>query len=78
MNLQNWLKGLGVAVLSAFVTAIGTMTVAPESFNFSKAGLIKLAMVAAPIAVKAVIMYFKQSPLTPPASDSRPGNPARP
>lgn len=40
MDLKIWFKGLGVFVLSSFVTALATMTLDPASFNFSKAGLL--------------------------------------
>src|ERR1051325_7743241 len=63
MNLKTWFKGLGVFVLSSFVTALATMTLDPAGFNFSKAGLIKVAAAALVIGVKAVLLYLKQSPL---------------
>lgn len=63
MNWKLWLKGLGVAVVSSLVTAAATMTISPSTFNFTKAGLAKTAAAAAVIAVKAVLLYLKQSPL---------------
>ena len=63
MNYKTWLKGLGVAVLSALVTAGTTMTLDPGNFNFSKAGLVKTGTAAAIIAGKAVLLYLKKSPL---------------
>ena len=63
MNLKTWFKGLGVFVLSSFITALATMTLDPASFNFSKAGLIKVGAAALVIGVKAVLLYLKQSPL---------------
>lgn len=72
MNLKLWLKGLGVAVASALITAATTMTIAPDQFNFSKAGLVKTGSAAAVIAVKAVLLYLKQSPLLP---NPQPPNP---
>lgn len=63
MNLKTWFKGLGVFVLSSFVTALATMTLDPASFNFSKAGLVKVGAAALVIGVKAVLLYMKQSPL---------------
>ena len=63
MNLKTWFKGLGVFVLSSFVTALATMTLDPAGFNFSKAGLIKVAAAALVIGVKTVLLYLKQSPL---------------
>lgn len=63
MNLKTWFKGLGVFVLSSFVTALATMTLDPASFNFSRAGLMKVGAAALVIGVKAVLLYLKQSPL---------------
>src|SRR5438477_567377 len=54
MNLKTWFKGLGVFVLSSFITALATMTLDPASFNFSKAGLAKVGAAALVIGVKAV------------------------
>jgi hypothetical protein len=63
MNLKTWFKGLGVFVLSSFVTALATMTLDPAGFNFSKTGLIKVGAAALVIGTKAVLLYLKQSPL---------------
>ena len=63
MNLKTWFKGLGVFVLSSFITALATMTLDPASFNFSKAGLAKVAAAALVIGAKSVLLYLKQSPL---------------
>ena len=63
MNLKTWFKGLGVFVLSSFVTALATMTLAPGSFNFSRAGLAKVGTAALVIGIKSVLLYLKQSPL---------------
>jgi hypothetical protein len=63
MNLKTWFKGLGVFVLSSFITALATMTLDPASFNFSKTGLVKVGAAALVIGVKAVLLYMKQSPL---------------
>src|ERR1051325_2012640 len=63
MNLKTWFKGLGVFVVSSFVTALATMTLDPAGFNFSKAGLMKVSAAELVIGVKAVLLYLKQSPL---------------
>lgn len=63
MNLKTWFKGLGVFVLSSFITALATMTLDPASFNFSKSGLAKVGAAALVIGIKAVLLYLKQSPL---------------
>jgi hypothetical protein len=63
MNLKTWFKGLGVFVLSSFITALATMTLDPASFNFSKAGLAKVGAAALVIGAKSVLLYLKQSPL---------------
>ena len=69
MNLKTWFKGLGVFVLSSFVTALATMTLDPASFNFSRAGLMKVGAAALVIGAKSVLLYMKQSPL--PAEQAR-------
>jgi hypothetical protein len=63
MNLKTWFKGLGVFVLSSFVTALATMTLDPTSFNLSRAGVMKVGAAALVIGVKSVLLYLKQSPL---------------
>jgi len=63
MNLRTWFKGLGVFALSSMITALATMQLDPASFNFSKAGLTKVAAAALVIGVKSVLLYLKQSPL---------------
>jgi hypothetical protein len=63
MNLTTWFKGLGVFVLSSFVTALATMTLDPVSFNFSRPGLMKVGAAVLVFGVKAVLLYLKQSPL---------------
>jgi hypothetical protein len=66
MNLKTWFKGLGVFVLSSFVTALATMTLDPASFNLSRDGLMKVGAAALVIGVKSVLLYLKQSPLPSP------------
>ena len=63
MNLKTWFKGLGVFVASSFITSLAAANLSPSTFNFSKQGLSKLAVLAAIIGVKAVMLYLKQSPL---------------
>ncbi len=63
MNLKTWFKGLGVFVLSSFITSLAAANLSPSTFNFSKQGLTKLAALATIVGVKAVLLYLKQSPL---------------
>lgn len=64
MNFKVWIKGLGVAVLSAFITSLAAVNLSPSTFNFmSKAGFKNIAILAGIIAVKAVLLYLKTSPL---------------
>jgi hypothetical protein len=60
-----WLYGLTAAAISAAATGVTLVIVAPESFNFSQAGLVKLGEVCAVNALLAVAAYLKQSPLPP-------------
>jgi hypothetical protein len=63
-NPWAWLHGLISAGVGGSATAISTIIVAPETFNF-KEGLAKLGTVAAVSAIVSVAMYLKQSPLPP-------------
>jgi hypothetical protein len=63
MDLKTWFKGLAVFVLSSLITSVAANQLDPSVFNFSKAGLIKIASLAALIGAKAVFLYMKQSPL---------------
>ncbi len=66
MNLKTWFKGLGVFVVSSFITSLAAANLSPSTFNFSKQGLAKLGALAAIVGVKAVLLYLKQSPLPSP------------
>jgi hypothetical protein len=63
MNFKLWLKGLAVFVFSSVITGLAATNLDPANFNFSRAGLVKLASLAAIIGAKAVLLYLKQSPL---------------
>jgi hypothetical protein len=67
MNLKTWFKGLGVFVLSSFITSLAAANLSPSTFNFSKAGLTKLGALALIVGGKAVLLYLKQSPLPQPS-----------
>ena len=71
MDLKTWFKGLAVFVASSLVTSVAASSLDPSAFNFSRAGLARLASLAALIGAKAVYLYMKQSPLpgTNPAVD---------
>jgi hypothetical protein len=66
MNLKTWFKGLGVFVLSSFITSLAAANLSPSTFNFSRQGLAKLGALALIVGGKAVLLYLKQSPLPPP------------
>lgn len=61
--MKTWLKGLIVFVVSSLVTSASSMTIAPETFNFSRDGLLRVGGLAGVIAIKSVLLYLKQSPL---------------
>jgi hypothetical protein len=71
MDLKTWFKGLAVFVASSLVTSVAASSLDPSAFNFSRAGLARIASLAALIGVKAVYLYMRQSPLpgTNPAID---------
>jgi len=62
LNWRLWLKGLISATISGGATAVSTMVVSPQEFNFQN-GLNKLLTVAAVSAVMGAANYLKQSPL---------------
>lgn len=57
-----WVHGLISAGIGGGATAISTVLVAPETFNFRE-GLAKLGIVAGVSALVSVGAYLKQSPL---------------
>lgn len=63
MSLKAWLHSLLAAAISAAASGVTAAIVAPESFNFSGAGLEKLGTLCAANAILAVAMFLKQSPL---------------
>jgi hypothetical protein len=63
MNMNAWLKGLGVFVLSSVITALTATNLDPSNFNFTKQGVLKLGTLMLIIAGKAVLLYFQKSPL---------------
>lgn len=65
MNLKTWFKGLGVFVVSSFITSVAAANLSPSTFNFTKAGLTKMGALALIVGAKAVLLYLKQSPLPP-------------
>jgi hypothetical protein len=65
MNLKTWFKGLGVFVASSLITSLAAANLSPSTFNFSKQGLTKLGALALIVGAKAVLLYLKQSPLSP-------------
>lgn len=66
-NWKAWLHGLIAAAVSSFSNGVALVVVAPDSFNFTKAGLIKLLQVSAVSSIIAIAAYLKQSPLPPEA-----------
>ena len=58
-----WLYGLASAAIGAAASGITAGIVAPESFNFSTAGLEKLGALCGVNALVAIGFYLKQSPL---------------
>lgn len=65
MNWKLWLQGLGAALISGAATGITAALVAPDQFNFSKAGLGKLATMCGVNALISGAAYIKQSPPSP-------------
>ena len=68
MTVKAWLKGLAVFVLSSLITALAATSLDPAQFNFSRQGAIKLGTLVLIIALKAVFLYFRNSPLAVDAS----------
>lgn len=70
MNLKTWIYSLVSAAIGAAASGVTAALVAPESFNFSHAGMEKLASLCGVNALIAVATFLKQSPL-PSASVTR-------
>src|SRR5258708_12207346 len=68
MTVKAWLKGLAVFGLSALSPALAATSLDPAQFNFSRQGAIKLGTLVLIIALKAVFLYFRNSPLAVDAS----------
>ena len=62
-TILNWIYGLASAAIGAAAGGITAGIVAPESFNFSHAGLEKLGALCGVNALLAAALYLKQSPL---------------
>lgn len=66
MNKQQilvWIYGLLGACFNGGINSIGVLFIAPESFNFSNAGLKKLCELFAVGAIVGAYLYCKQSPV---------------
>ncbi len=63
MNTKSWLHSLVAAAVSAAASGVSLVIVAPGDFNFTKAGLFKLATVCGVNALISVAAFLKQSPL---------------
>ena len=63
MSLKAWLHSLVAAAISAAASGVTAGVVAPESFNFSGAGLQKLGALCGVNALLSVAAFLKQSPL---------------
>jgi hypothetical protein len=62
-NWKTWFQSLFAAAISAAASGVTLVIVAPDSFNFSAAGLQKLATVCGVNALLSVATFLKQSPL---------------
>jgi len=58
-----WIYGLLGACFNGGINSIGVLFIAPESFNFSNAGLKKLGELFAVGAIVGAYLYCKQSPV---------------
>jgi hypothetical protein len=63
MNWKPWLYSLISACIGAAASGVTSMVVAPESFNMTHTGLIKLCEMCVANAILAAALYLKQSPL---------------
>lgn len=63
MKWQSWLYSLVSAAIGAAASGVTAAIVAPESFNFTHAGIGKLASLCGVNALVAVATFLKQSPL---------------
>lgn len=63
MSTKQWIHALVATAISAAASGITAGIVAPDQFNFTHSGLIKLGELCAVNALVAVAAYLKQSPL---------------
>lgn len=62
-TLKTWLHGLASAAIGAVGAAVPLVIVAPDTFNFTHAGWVKLGQVCLTSAVIAAAAYLSKSPL---------------
>ncbi len=62
-TVKVWLYSLFAALIGGAVNSVAATYVAPEVFNFSHAGLIKLGQLALAGGLLGLLTYLKQSPL---------------
>ena len=65
MQWKVWLRGLISAAVGGAANAAAAVYVAPDTFNFSGEGFVKLLQLAGAGALIALLGYLKQSPLPP-------------
>lgn len=70
MTWKQWFHSLIAAVVGGAANTLSAVLVAPDQFNFSHAGMIKLAEMAGAGALISLVMFLKQSPVP---GDSNPG-----
>lgn len=63
MNAKTWAYSLLSAAIGGAANSLGGFVVAPDVFNFSHAGLVKLGELALFGAAVPVLALLKQSPL---------------
>lgn len=63
MTTRQWIHALVATAISAAASGVTAGIVAPDQFNFTHTGIIKLAELCGVNALVAVAAYLKQSPL---------------
>lgn len=63
MTAKAWLHSMVAGAIGGASSALVSALAAPDTFNFSHEGLVRLARVALLGGVVPVLMFLKQSPL---------------
>lgn len=62
-SVKIWLHGLGGAFVGGAAAALSGAVSMPDTFNFTKAGMLNMARIGIGAGFASAFLYLKQSPL---------------